>query len=102
MVGAEPGGAHAASVDPARLNRSGQGPLLVGRAEARPEVHDGAVRRVVAGDVEALARRRVAQAAVGLGRPVLRARAVAGPELDLGAVGGAAAGDVQALAQRPD
>src|SRR5258705_85315 len=93
---------HKYKIDAVRRSgpRSGQDPLLVRAGAAGPQVHDRAVGGVVAGPVEALARLRVAERAVGLGGPVLGTRAVARPQLDLGAVGRAAAGDVEALVER--
>jgi hypothetical protein len=56
------------------------GPGLGAGPVAVVEVDDGAVGRVAAVDVEALAEHL--EGAVGLDRPVLRVRAVAGVDLD--------------------
>src|SRR6201999_472092 len=73
-------------------------PLLVGGTGAGPDLNLGA-GAAVAGVVEALARRRVEQFAVGLGLPDLGAGAVAGVQVDQGAVGRAGRVDVQAQAE---
>ena len=68
--------------------RGGHVPLLVRRTSAGPQLQRRTVRRVVAGDIEALVRLRVHQVAAGRRRPLLRSLPVARPQLNLGAVGG--------------
>src|SRR5262249_6924080 len=75
--------------------------LLRGRVVAGVDLQLRAVRGGAVRVVEAFARLRIHQRAVGHG-PLLRARVVALPVLHLGAVGRATVADVQTTAERLD
>jgi hypothetical protein len=74
---------------------------LAGVSGAGQDLQAGAVRRALAGGVQALAGAGVDQGAVA-GLPGLGAGAVAVVQLDLGAVGTGRGGDVETLAERLD
>lgn len=81
-----------------RVARPGQaGPLLVGAAVARPELHPRAVGLTPARDLQAQPGPHADDRAVGVHPPLLVVTAVARPDLHRGPGRGGAAPDIQAL-----